>query len=433
MEQPLVFEYSPKQMQFIDEACHTDIREDHKWNIKCGATRSGKTTLDFRYVIPYCIIARKGLPGVNVIMGVSLGTIERNVLEPMRQYWASLGLPKVIGDRVRADATGNKYIMIFGEKVYLCGMLNKVAISRIRGAEFKYCYCDELAEYNKEAFELLKSRLSLEYSRCDGACNPESDTHWLYEFINSDIDIYLQNYTIFDNPFLSKKFVDELCKEYSGTVYYDRYILGRWKKAEGLVYPQFANNPKDYMLYEVPRLNSIVLGVDFGGNGSYHSFTATGIGFNFNYMVVLESKRIVATNLDPNDLNDEFEEFVNMVKEKYNVNSMECYCDSAEQTLINGLRNRSLRKQLGVVMKNALKREIKDRIKLIVRLLGQKRLFFMFNAQTAINAFSTAVYNSKVGHQDERLDDGTTDIDTVDSTEYTIEPFMQILLTKMEV
>lgn len=71
------------------------------------------------------------------------------------------------------------------------------------------------------------------YSCFDGSCNPEHPTHWLKEFIDDDrLDIYLQRYTIFDNPFLDPRFVEELCKEYEGTIYYDRLILGLWKRAE---------------------------------------------------------------------------------------------------------------------------------------------------------------------------------------------------------
>lgn len=74
----------------------------------------------------------------------------------------------------------------------------------------------------------------------DGACNPEHPKHWLKEFIDrTDIDIYVQHYTIFDNPFLPKKFVENLCREYEGTVYYQRFILGLWALAEGLIYPSF--------------------------------------------------------------------------------------------------------------------------------------------------------------------------------------------------
>ncbi len=59
------------------------------------------------------------------------------------------------------------------------------------------------------------------------------------------LDIYLQRYTIFDNPFLPQEFVEQLCKEYEGTIYYDRLILGLWKRAEGAIYKRFADNPDE--------------------------------------------------------------------------------------------------------------------------------------------------------------------------------------------
>lgn len=431
MNQISVIEYSKKQLQYIEEALHTDPNLDHRWNFKSGATQCGKTTVDMQLVIPFRIAVRKSLPGLVAILGVSLGTIERNVLIPMREYFASKGLRKQVS-QIHKDAAGNTYVKILGQIVYLCGMMNKTAISRLRGSKFKYVYGDEVAEWNEEAFALLKSRMSLEYSCFDGACNPASDTHYLYAFIHSNIDIYLQEYTIFDNPFLSKKYVQGLCDEYAGTVYYDRYILGQWKKAEGLCYPNIANGKNELVLSKVPQIQFITCGVDFGGNKSSHTFTATGYGPNLQYIVVLEAKKIEAAGVDPQELNDKFEEFIKMVKSKYSFSGVEVRCDSAEQTLINGFVNLSKRKALGAIIKNAIKSRINDRITLITRLVAQHRLYWMEWAMVSYNAMATCVYNSKDGHKDERLDDGTTDIDSVDSTEYTIEPYADKLLKIME-
>jgi PBSX family phage terminase large subunit len=87
---------------------------------------------------------------------------------------------------------------------------------------------------------MLKSRLDKPYSKFDGSCNPEGKLHWLKLFIDDKrFDTYVQKYTIFDNPALDPEFVRNICTEYSGTVYYDRFILGNWVNAEGLVYPMF--------------------------------------------------------------------------------------------------------------------------------------------------------------------------------------------------
>ena len=216
--------FSEKQLEYFKNATH-------RWNFKVGAVRSGKTYADF-YTIPKRIKSRRGKDGLAFIFGVSRGTIERNILEPMRTIW---------GDTYVSDIRSDNTAMLFGEQVYCLGCEKVSQVSKIRGTSIKYAYGDEVAEWNQDVFRLIQSRLDREYSAFDGALNPESPLHWLKEFLDSDADIYQQHYTIFDNPFLSDTFVHELCKEYEGTVFYDRYILGNWTLAEGLIYPNFNN------------------------------------------------------------------------------------------------------------------------------------------------------------------------------------------------
>ena len=99
------------------------------------------------------------------------------------------------------------------------------------------------------------------------------------------------------------------------------------------------------------------------------------------------------------------------------------YCDSAEQTLILGLRSTARKKGLGWLrIENALKTTINDRIRCICRLQAQGRFKYMgYGCESLCNALSTAVWNPKVLTKDERLDDGTSDIDTLDAFEYTFE------------
>lgn len=215
--------FSVKQREYFDNA-------NKRWNFKTGATRSGKTYMDY-YVIPKRIRARIGKPGLAVILGVTKSTIERNILEPMRNIWGT--------DLVGGISSSN-ICYLFGEKVYCLGAEKVSQVSKLRGSSIKYVYGDEVADWNEEVFEMLKSRLDKPYSCFDGALNPQGPNHWLKEFLDSeDLDIYCQKYTLFDNPFLDKGFVDSLCKEYAGSVYYKRYILGEWALSEGLVYSMF--------------------------------------------------------------------------------------------------------------------------------------------------------------------------------------------------
>lgn len=233
--------FSEKQKEFIRKA-------NHRYNLKIGAVRSGKSYVDIAYTIPARLRAVKDESGLNFIIGVSKETIERNVLEPMREIYTDA----LIG---RINSRNVAYVC--GVPVYCLGASRSSQLAMLQGSSIKYCYGDEIAKWNESVFEMLKSRLDKPYAMLDGACNPEYPSHWLKQFIDrDDIDAYIQPYTIFDNPFLSKEFVDNLCKEYAGTVYYDRYILGKWALAEGLIYPMFASvleeppktEPSDYRL-----------------------------------------------------------------------------------------------------------------------------------------------------------------------------------------
>lgn len=212
---------SDKQKEFIRNA-------HHRYNIKVGARRCGKTYLDNLYTIPKRIIERSGKDGLNLILGVSKGTIERNVLQPLRQLYGK--------DFVSTINSAN-IATLFGEEVYCLGAEKVNQVSKIQGTSVKYCYGDEIAKWAQEVFIMVQASLDKPYSCFDGALNPENQSHWFKkDFLDvieeKGLDVYVQNYTIFDNPFLSKEFVDNLCKEYEGTVYYNRLILGQWCNAE---------------------------------------------------------------------------------------------------------------------------------------------------------------------------------------------------------
>jgi PBSX family phage terminase large subunit len=217
-------------IELTDKQKEYTYKATARWSIKSGAVRSGKSFVDTAYVIPSRILERKGKPGLAVILGVSKSTIERNVLQPMREIYGYKRVGNINSENVAT---------LFGEKVYCLGAEKVSQVAKVLGASFKYCYGDEVAKWNEEVFNIVKSRLDKEYSCFDGSLNPESPTHWLKRFLDSDADIYLQEYTLFDNPHLPQDFVENLCNEYKGTVYYDRLVLGKWMRAEGLIFPTF--------------------------------------------------------------------------------------------------------------------------------------------------------------------------------------------------
>ena len=437
---------SKKQNEYI-------VNATHRWNIKSGAVRSGKSYVDTAFVVPFRIRERTGKPGLNVILGVSKESIERNVLQPMREIYTN----KLIG-----QINNRNMAHICGEEVYCLGAEKVSQVAKIQGSSIKYCYGDEVAKWNKEVFQMLKSRLDKPYSCFDGSCNPEHPTHWLKEFLDNDkLDIYLQRYTIFDNPFLPPKYVEELCKEYEGTIYYDRLILGLWKRAEGAIYKRFADNPDAYRCEVLDELASdveykqfkktdtvsIEIGLDFGGNQSGHSFVARGYTDDYADVITVMSKRIMAKDseedIDSNRLDELFCDFVQEVIDKYGVlaksgnyveycNVESVYYDNAETVLGNSIRNAVEKRFPWITVRKARKAAIIDRIRCTVRLMGAGRFWITDDCKSLQTAFSDAVWNKDVTDKDERLDDGSTDIDSLDAFEYTIERDMKDLIEEVE-
>lgn len=414
---------SPKQIEYTKNATH-------RWNIKSGAVRSGKSFVDTANVIPERIIERLGLPGLVVILGVSRETVERNVLQPMRE---------IFGNRIGSIKPSTNTAILFGQEVYCLGAEKVSQVAKIQGSSIKYCYGDEIAKWNKSFFEMLKSRLDKPYSCFDGACNPEHPTHWLKEFLDSDADIYLQHYELFDNPHLPQAYVENLCKEYEGTVLYDRLILGLWKRAEGAIYRKYADNPKafavdsktviDKPLERRPKIQRIVIGVDFGGNQSGHSFVATAF-MKDGRVVPIASRRVMAKDfgkpIDASILDGLVCDFVEFVTGKYGgVTTL--YWDNAETVLGNTIRNAIAGKWPEISVRPAWKTRIKDRINTTLRLMGAGRLQLTEDCESLSTAFQEAVWNDKK-QEDERLDDGTSDIDSLDAFEYTIERDIKYLL-----
>lgn len=396
-----------KQNEYIRNATH-------RWNIKTGAVRSGKSYVDTTYTIPARIRERIGKPGLTVIFGVSRDTIERNVLQPMREIYGS-GLVGTINNRNMAR--------VCGEDAYCLGAEKVSQVAKVQGSSIKYAYGDEVAKWNREVFEMLKSRLDKPYSCFDGACNPENPTHWLKEFIDSDIDIYVQKYEIFDNIYLPKEYVENLCKEYEGTVYYDRLIRGLWKRAEGAIYRMFADDPDRFIRpVNIRDIKEIRIGIDFGGNGSGHSFVATAILWNGIVQPIMSRKYMkkdFPQGIDANKLSELFLQFVADVIEKYE-KPRYAFWDNAETVLGQSIENACRKEFPSLIVLPAQKKKINDRINYTVRLMGSGRFFITPDCMTLKKALQDAVYNSKV-LQEERLDDGSTDIDTLDAFEYTIE------------
>lgn len=390
-----------------------------RWNISVGAVRSGKTYLDY-YRIPYRIIHADPTGGI-AIVGNTEASVERNILAPMRGIFG-----EVLVGRIK----GGGAVRLFGRDCFVLGASRSGGADKLQGASLAYCYGDEITTWSESVFSMIMSRLDKQSSVFDGSCNPSSANHWFKQFLDKgekEGTVRTDTFTIDDNTFLPKEFAENLKKEYAGTVYYDRFILGLWKNAEGIIYRQFADSPESFILNRIPRSELIMadIGVDFGGNGSATAFNLTGYTAGYKKIITLAEyyRREI---ISPTQLENDFVDFVRRARAKYPF-IRDIYCDSAEQVLISGLENAAYKARLPVEIHNARKLPINQRIRFYSSIMSSGRYFIHKSCTNTIKAFSEAVWEPSA--PDRRLDDGSVNIDSLDAQEYSTERRMNEILS----
>ena len=393
---------SDKQAEYIRNA-------NSRWNVKMGATQSGKTYLDTLYLIPQMILERKGKEGLNFIVGVTKETIERNVLSKLRALW---GAEKVseINSRNRA--------ILFGEQVYCVGAKDKGQTAAFRGATAKYLYIDEFPDISKDVFDIFSSRLSMPYSRADMTGNPKDPQHWSEDFLSRDIDLYFQRYTLYDNPFLSPETVRNIERDYAGTVYFDRYVLGLPKRAEGIVFQDFAENTQKYKVNRMPKsFKWCGVGYDLGGNKSNYALVAAALGDD-NILYVLRAKEILPQDLKIEDVERAAKDFILNVEKDFNVIIRHCYVDDNYYTTINGLNEWRYIFDTAAAVKGGM--PLEDRPLKLSKLMAQGRFKIYANeCDPLVYQLQNAVFDDR-SEKAIICDDGSMNIDEIDALFYAI-------------
>lgn len=393
-------------------------------NLLEGSVSSGKTWIS----LVLWAFWVKGMPdsGLYLMCAKSLTTLKRNCL---------LLLQELVGESNFDFSISSKEGTLFGRRIILEGANDARSESKIRGLTLQGAYCDELTQFPEDFFAMLLSRLRMSGAKLIATTNPDTPRHWLKtEYIDrsDELDFLDVQFLIDDNTTLPTDYVENIKREYMG-VYYERFILGRWVIAEGLIYRDFADHTEKYIIADTDhwlekrrkRFSVVSFGVDFGGTGSATKFQCTGITPD-GVVVALDEEYIdhKKESVDPDALNRRYAAFVRKCTDKWGSGATRA--DSAEQILIRGLFNTARAEGLKTQVKNALKMPINDRIKLTLLLMAQGRFFVTKQCPHLIDALSSAVYDSgKIG--DERLDDGTSDIDSLDAFEYSIEPYYKQL------
>lgn len=242
---------SPKQKEFLQGPFA-------RINVLEGSVRSGKTWIS----IPAFVLDVLSKPRnyEYLMVGKTLTTLEHNVLRLLRDMVPDFKY-----------SISQKRGVLYGRTIWLEGADNNTSESKIRGMTLGGAYVDEMTLIPESFWFMLLSRLSMPQARVFGTTNPDAPGHYVKLKIidNEEIDKKVTKFSFTDNTVLAEEspdYIQELPKEYTG-VFYQRYILGEWVQAEGLIYPMFHD-----AIAEVPmdvQPHRYALSIDYGTQNAF--------------------------------------------------------------------------------------------------------------------------------------------------------------------
>lgn len=243
-------QFSVKQLKVLK--WWTDPKtKDMDGVIADGAIRSGKTLV---MSLSYVLWAMESFNMQNFGMcGKTIGSFRRNVLALLKLMLRSRGY------KVKDHRADNLIVVTrkgVSNNFYIFGGKDESSQDLIQGITLAGCFFDEVALMPESFVNQATGRCSVDGSKFWFNCNPAGPYHWFkVNWIDKRKEkklIYL-HFTMDDNLSLSERIKERYKSMYSG-VFYDRYILGKWKVAEGIIYDMFdkakhmINELKDTML-----------------------------------------------------------------------------------------------------------------------------------------------------------------------------------------
>lgn len=374
----------------------------HNWlNVAEGGKRGGKNVLA---TMAFCTMLENHKNKIHLVSGVSIAAAKLNILD-----CDGYGLLNFFEGRCREGKYKNRDCVYIktktGEKIVLVSGGGKDGDEKlIKGNTYGMAYVTEANEcHPKFLKEVFDRTLSSSDRKVFHDLNPKEEEHWYYTDIlnfheeqqgkNLDYGYNYGHFTIVDNYSVDdEKLIAILITYDKETVWYKRDIRGERAVAEGIIFRRFANNNEPYLYDDDELLEEytedgekklrlkkkpfkIIIGIDFGGNGSMTTFTATAYFNRYHDFRALEEDGIpLSDDIDADKICSVFIKFYRMIIDKYGYVDW-IFPDSAATTMINSLR--SAAKKAGLPYRNikgCRKNEVEERPKTVDLLLNTGRL-----------------------------------------------------------
>lgn len=239
-KKPALFKFQPfseKQIKVLkwwqDDSPHKD-----KDGIVCdGSVRAGKTVV---MSLSFIIWSMETFEDENLGMsGKTIGSFRRNVFKPLKKMLHSRGY------KVKEQRSENMFTVTNRKGVtnffYIFGGKDESSQDLIQGITLAGMFFDEVALMPQSFVNQATARCSVDGAKMWFNCNPEGPYHWFkLEYLDqlTEKNMLHLHFTMDDNLSLTERVKNRYKRMYSG-VFYQRYILGLWVLAEGIVYDMF--------------------------------------------------------------------------------------------------------------------------------------------------------------------------------------------------
>ena len=269
--------FSGLQLDFL-ENCR------YRLNMCVGAVRSGKTVIT---CLAFLLFVLESDYTDFLLTAKTRDTAYRNVVKPLMLMCGTLGVGckygKVDGI-LSVFVDGDEGVVV--KEIHIIGLTDEKSVERLQGMTAAAWLGDEVTTYPLSALEMAYSRCSLPGSRIFWTMNPSTPYHPVYTDYVCDEEALrggrfgLWEFGLDDNLTLVDEIKEDLRVHYKkkGSIFYDRYILGRWVVAEGAVFQNFdeGRHTLDVGGFRFKDFDNIRVGVDYG-TASQTVFVLTGV------------------------------------------------------------------------------------------------------------------------------------------------------------
>ncbi|CEK35759.1 phage terminase, large subunit, PBSX family,phage terminase, large subunit, PBSX family,Terminase-like family [[Clostridium] sordellii] len=370
--------FSKKQKKVLTWWLSNSPVSDKDGIIADGAIRSGKT---ISMSLSFAIWAMSSFNGQNFGMcGKTIGSFRRNVL-----FWLKLML-KARKYKVEDKRADNLVIVSKGEVTnyfYIFGGKDERSQDLIQGITLAGIFFDEVALMPESFVNQATGRCSVEGSKFWFNCNPDGPYHWFnINWIEKrdEKNILYLHFTMDDNLSLSEQIKKRYRSMYSG-VFYDRYIKGLWKIADGVIYSMFDKEKHIVKAYDY-QYKEYYISCDYGTQNA----TVFGLWGKVNDNLHIMMKEYYYSGRDTGIQKTDLEYAIDLKEFTKGYNIKYVIVDPSAASFIAQLRKEGFKV---IKAKNA----VIDGIRLVASLLNQFKILFDESCEETFKEFGSYVWD----------------------------------------